>query len=174
MGGRLHAAGLATIAVAAVAVLTGEPASTAPADGNGDVFRGSPAIMSCVESYSAMTLAKRGFAFDGTVTTIDEGDGTTPYITVTFRVHRWYRNGSRDHALVAMFPPGSPPTGSVRGCWCPASPAATGGRIWPGHAASPAGMTYARPTSGAGPSIFPLPPGYKVHQCSSDPSAAAG
>lgn len=115
MGGRRHLiAALTAIAIAGAAVLTGEPASAPPpVDVGGDVFGDLPdAKLSCVESYSPGALANRGFAFDGTVTAIDPGSGSELYDTVTFRIHRWYRNGSRDHAFVAMPRAAAYPIGS--------------------------------------------------------------
>ena len=46
-----------------------------------------PGVAQCVETYSLETLRKRGFAFDGTVTTIDGDD-------VTFAVNAAYRGAS--------------------------------------------------------------------------------
>lgn len=58
------------------------------------------AAYSCVETYSAETLVRRSFAFDGTVLATEvrtdprlpEGEGKVPW--VTFEVNRWFRGGS--------------------------------------------------------------------------------
>ncbi|MFI7074821.1 hypothetical protein [Micromonospora sediminicola] len=64
---------------------------------------------SCLEAYSRATLAGRAFAFDGTVLGVADrpadGDGSDPYVSVTFAVTRWYRGGQGDRTTVAMFPP---------------------------------------------------------------------
>jgi hypothetical protein len=87
---------------------------------SGDVFPGHAA--SCVEEYSAATLARRAFAFDGTVTGIGpspnddpawpSGGGPDPYVPVTFTVNRWYRGGDGATITVAMLPP-SPSTSEI-------------------------------------------------------------
>lgn len=80
-----------------------------PTGRQGDVF-GSGQAASCVERYSPQTLAKRGFAFDGTVVSIGKppstAGGADPYVPVLFHVNRWFRAGHGDQATVGMFPPG--------------------------------------------------------------------
>ncbi len=57
---------------------------------------------SCAELYSLETLARRGIAFDGTVTAVELRDDPvmggeemkTPW--VTFKVNRWYCGGERN------------------------------------------------------------------------------
>lgn len=54
---------------------------------------------SCAELYSPETLARRGIAFDGTVTAVELRDdsvmgGKMPW--VTFKVNHWYRGGEGD------------------------------------------------------------------------------
>lgn len=70
--------GLAIAAVAAVAILVNTAESPAPNETPG------VGIGSCVETYSADTLANRDFAFDGTVTAID-GDSATFTVNEAFR-----------------------------------------------------------------------------------------
>jgi hypothetical protein len=79
-----------------------------PATHQGDVF-GSGTAFDCVERYSPQTLAKRGFAFDGTVLSVQgrsAGGAADPYVPVVFQVNRWFRGGHGDRVTVAMFPPG--------------------------------------------------------------------
>ena len=68
---------LALAAVAAVAVLVNGGGNPSPSQEPG------PNIGSCVETYSAETLANRDFAFDGIVTAID-GDSATFEVTEAF------------------------------------------------------------------------------------------
>ncbi|MFF5225460.1 hypothetical protein [Dactylosporangium sp. NPDC000521] len=76
----------------------------------GDVFAGTSASQSCVESYSAQSLARRSFAFDGSVTGIGTTDaGTSMFLPVTFKVHRWFRGGSAESVTVEL----PNPTGGV-------------------------------------------------------------
>jgi hypothetical protein len=120
------AAGVAVV-VASVLAITGlsgsrnRPPSAAPPNQSpsaqptqtperqGDVF-GSGIAASCVEPYSPQTLAKRSFAFDGTVLSVGKPSASgseviDPYVAVVFHVNRWYRGGNGDRVTVAMFPP---------------------------------------------------------------------
>jgi hypothetical protein len=69
---------VALAAVAAFAVLFDRGATPAPSQEPG------PNVGSCVETYTAGTLANRDFAFDGTVIAID-GDSATFAVTEVFR-----------------------------------------------------------------------------------------
>lgn len=69
---------------------------------------------SCVEQFSAETLASRSWAFDGTITEvvrpIDPHSGAPEDIltSVTFRVDHWYKGGSGDTVTVKTYnTPGS-------------------------------------------------------------------
>ncbi|WP_344506842.1 hypothetical protein [Dactylosporangium maewongense] len=76
----------------------------------GDVFAGTSASQSCVEAYSAQSLARRSFAFDGSVTGIGATDAATGmFLPVTFKVHRWFRGGSAESVTVGL----PNPTGGV-------------------------------------------------------------
>lgn len=68
----------AAAVVAAIAVLLSGGGAPAPSQEPG------PNVGSCVETYSAGTLANRDFAFDGTVTDID-GDLVTFAVNTAFR-----------------------------------------------------------------------------------------
>jgi hypothetical protein len=116
------AAGIAVVAVAVLAAtgVLGSRSQPPPAASNsthqtpsaepqGDVF-GTGVGLSCVETYSPQTLARRAFAFDGTVVSIGEPSSTghevaDPYVPVTFAVTHWFRGGQGDRVTVAMFPP---------------------------------------------------------------------
>ena len=77
----LAAAGtsIAGAALALIVVTSGTKPPTPPAVGNGGVSSAS-----CVETYSVTALAKRSFAFDGTVSAI-AGDEVTFMINERFR-----------------------------------------------------------------------------------------
>lgn len=86
--------------------------SAAPADSR----RGEVApetAFSCVEQYSPAAVATRGFAFDGTIISIDTdagGTSTTSLATdswqVTFEVHEWFVGGDGVREVtVTMFRP---------------------------------------------------------------------
>jgi hypothetical protein len=81
------------------------PAGTAvgqPAAQRAGGEEGQPAgtAYSCVETYSAETLGRRAFAFDGTVLEVEtrtdprlpQGEDEVPW--VTFEVNRWFKAGS--------------------------------------------------------------------------------
>ena len=75
------------------------PGSTAPRSPNADWLVGKASAASCVEQFSVKSLAKRSWAFDGTVTDVvpprDE-DSEEPEDIVThviFRVNRWFTGG---------------------------------------------------------------------------------
>lgn len=67
----------------------------------------------CVSTYSLRRLQNRIFAFDGTVVRIaavssgagTAGLGNLGYVSVTFKVNRWFRGGSQAKVVVAMFGP---------------------------------------------------------------------
>ena len=76
--------------------------SAQPADqggGSGPSSADTSTSALCVETYSPETLANRSFAFDGTVTSIEERvdpklEGENESSWVTFDVHEWYLGGS--------------------------------------------------------------------------------
>ena len=117
--------GVAAVTVASLAMLpqsdrdpvAGRP-STSP---NGSTAAypspgGSGAVefagtFSCVESYRPALLPNRGFAFDGTITSIGQApqDGEQVDLDlqdVTFAVHSWYAGGDVPTVTVAMYKPG--------------------------------------------------------------------
>lgn len=74
-----------------------EPAAQEAGGGEGQP---GAAAYSCVETYSAETLGRRSFAFDGTVLEVEtrtdprlpRGEDEVPW--VTFEVNRWFKGGS--------------------------------------------------------------------------------
>jgi hypothetical protein len=73
---------------------------------------GSGIAASCIGPYSQQELAKRSFAFDGTVMSVGKPptsgeEGSDPYVPVVLHVNHWYRGGTGDRVTVAMFPPGA-------------------------------------------------------------------
>jgi len=73
--------------------------SSSPASGvtrTGELRSDSDTVASCAFSYPD-TLGERGFAFDGTVTAIEDE-------TTTFRVERWYAGGEGDSVAVPLRP----------------------------------------------------------------------
>ena len=67
---------------------------------------------SCVEQYSPAAVGTRGFAFDGTITAIDEGSQQTGTSLagaesweVTFEVNEWFSGADTPSVVVSMFRP---------------------------------------------------------------------
>ena len=122
--GRLRIAAVATaLAIVAIAAflsirllgssgqspaVASSPTQSAAPSVSGDVFAGASAF-SCVEEYGPQTVARRGFAFDGTITRVGErsssGEVVDPYLSVVFTVTRWFRGGQGTQVAVAMLPP---------------------------------------------------------------------
>jgi hypothetical protein len=100
----LAAAAAAVAVIAAVGLVVGSAdrdTEAPPADASWLVAQG---ISSCVEQYSVVTLAERGYAFEGVITDVagpsdpsspDPADQTT---TVTFEVVQWFWGGSAPSA----------------------------------------------------------------------------
>ena len=93
-------------------------ASTLPAwDGSPSMPLASPSQVSCVTDYTLEQLSERGFAFDGTVVSVEApaGPGTVPaaeldslpIINATLEVHEWFKAGDSNitSITVAMPPP---------------------------------------------------------------------
>lgn len=62
----------------------------------------------CVETYSPSSLPNRGFAFDGTISSIGRpGDDPMDMglLPVTFDVHEWFVGGQENPATVSMYQP---------------------------------------------------------------------
>lgn len=89
--------------------------STSPSASPSDERRGEVAAnstSSCVEQYSPAAVATRAFAFDGTVTSIDEDArqtdtslGGADSWEVTFEVHEWFSGGDAQSVVVSLFRP---------------------------------------------------------------------
>ena len=85
--------------------------SAAPRDDRqGEVAPNS--AFSCVEQYSPAAVATRGFAFDGTVRSIDKGPRQSDTNVagadswdVTFEVNEWFSGGDSRSVVVSMFRP---------------------------------------------------------------------
>ncbi|MEU8609322.1 hypothetical protein AB0C29_15100 [Actinoplanes sp. NPDC048791] len=65
---------------------------------------------SCAGGYSPREVARRAFAFDGTVTAIgpvdpDRVHAVRGYVGVTFTVNEWFSGGSGPTVTIAMSPP---------------------------------------------------------------------
>lgn len=77
-----------------------------PGQSRGDVFGAGSANLSCVESYTPESLARRSFAFAGTVSDVGaRAAGGDPFVPVTFQVHQWFRGGRGESVTVTMLPP---------------------------------------------------------------------
>ena len=80
-----------------------EPSGEPPSESSGD-STSSLSASSCVEEYTLETLPHRRFAFDGTVTAIEQGeyeaDAAAARTSVTYDVHEWYAGG--DGATVTL------------------------------------------------------------------------
>jgi hypothetical protein len=102
--GAAAAAVLAAGAVSAV-ILTGGSSDDAP----GPPDRGSGSVAaSCVEQFSIETLARRDFAFDGTITEIippedPEAEKVAAAAEVVFDVHRWYKGGGGETVTLKTY-----------------------------------------------------------------------
>lgn len=92
-------------------------ASSGPASEEATAVPETPAaaaadvLASCVEVYSPAAVARKGFAFDGTVIEIgpartNRPGGELDLASVTFRVHTWFRGGSDETVTVDMDSPG--------------------------------------------------------------------
>jgi hypothetical protein len=74
------------------------------------------ASASCAVGYAPEVVAKRAFAFDGTITRIGTGTtnkadkGALETEAVTFRVNEWWRGGTRQSVTVDMLSPGGTST----------------------------------------------------------------
>jgi len=100
-------AGAGAVAAAAVAVIVFALPTRSPTQSSGPLGRpqhtlGSAA--SCVETYSLSRLGGRDFAFDGTVTAIEEPplESNEPTL-VTFAVSHWYKGGSGDQVQLKTY-----------------------------------------------------------------------
>lgn len=84
-------------------IVSSPTASPAPGAAPGS---GSAAL--CVDYYSPASVAKRSFAFDGTVTAVGEGTTNKPgmgdldTVAVTFEVTEWFRGGDGTSVTVDM------------------------------------------------------------------------
>lgn len=108
----------AAAGIAVAASLTGHipistpsaPSVTAEHGGRGGEPVPGGAAASCVESFSPTALARRSFAFDGTVLAVGparsnrpQGD-QLPLLGVTFRVNKWFTGGADRTVIVDMSP----------------------------------------------------------------------
>ncbi|GAA3941341.1 hypothetical protein [Actinoplanes auranticolor] len=88
---------------------TAPPAAHPSADRRTGALPGAPGG-SCALAYSPREVARRAFAFDGTVTAIGTGhidrpDSVRNQAGVTFTVHEWFAGGSGATVAVDMPPP---------------------------------------------------------------------
>jgi hypothetical protein len=126
----------------AVAVQSGGPASTIVAIPSPTSVKASPSpgtagqrsgalpdngASSCVEAYSPQTVARRAFAFDGTVTHLgpgttdrpgfgkldSDGAGQPGYVAVTFTVNAWFHGGTSAKVTADMTSPATGGGGEV-------------------------------------------------------------
>ena len=74
--------------------------SIAPRSDKAETTGGSGALGSCVERYNVKTLAKRSFAFDGTVSGMKKASTETGADLVTFNVSHWYKGGSANQVTL--------------------------------------------------------------------------
>ena len=84
-------------------------------EAGGTVPGGAVTSGSCVERYSPENLAKRGFAFDGTLERVTaRGSEQDEVQLVTFKVNRWYRGGTDAEVTLEGYGFGEPTSaGSV-------------------------------------------------------------
>ena len=97
--------GVRAIVVTGFLVLTAcssTPSRSSKSDNTG-ASGGSSAASSCVEQYNLGTLAKRSFAFDGTVRSVTKTDSETGADQVTFDVGHWYKGGTSDQITLKTY-----------------------------------------------------------------------
>jgi hypothetical protein len=112
------AAVLVTVAVVVgVAALSDRPTTSGPVVApppsaqQGALFGGPDSAVSCVKEYSPQEVARRSFAFDGTVTGIGQATtgrsdrGPLSLAGVTFEINEWFKGGSEDTVMVDLPPP---------------------------------------------------------------------
>jgi hypothetical protein len=81
-----------------------------------DAGLGSTSSGSCVEQYSRATLAKRDFAFDGTIEAVAKASSETGADQMTFTVNRWYRGGPAREVTLSAYGVGTVTSaGSISG-----------------------------------------------------------
>jgi hypothetical protein len=99
------AASMVAVGAVSAAVLTGGSSGDAPrATDRG----GGSALASCVEQFSVEGLARRDFAFDGTITEVippedPEAEGPAAAAEVVFEVNHWYKGGSGDTVTLKTY-----------------------------------------------------------------------
>ncbi len=90
----------ASAALFALTACSSEPqASPSPDPSVG----GGEALGSCVEQYSPSTLAKRSWAFDGTVKSSMKATTETGADSVTFAVNHWFKGGTSSSITVETY-----------------------------------------------------------------------
>jgi hypothetical protein len=92
----------ASAALAVLVACSSKPQS-APRSSEPVTTGGGAALGSCVERYSPATLAKRSFAFDGTVKSSAKSTTETGADTVTFTVNHWYKGGSATEVTLKTY-----------------------------------------------------------------------
>lgn len=84
--------------------------ATVAADGPTEPVDGGETA-SCFERYDSAAVARRAFAFDGTITKIRPvprtmvGEAVLDTVAVTFSVNEWLRGGRASTVTVQMYPP---------------------------------------------------------------------
>ena len=86
-----------------LAACSSKPSTSPRSDNTGPVGGSGAALGSCVERYNLKTLAKRSFAFDGTVSVVKKADSETGADEVTFNVGHWYKGGSEDQITLKTY-----------------------------------------------------------------------
>jgi hypothetical protein len=99
------AAGVLAVGAISAVLLRGDPSSDGPRSPSRG---GGTALGSCVEQFSVETLARRDFAFDGTITEVlppedPEAQGPAAATEVVFDVHRWYKGGVGDSITLKTY-----------------------------------------------------------------------
>lgn len=101
------AAAFTLLAAAAVGMVAlRDEGGTAVATGDASWLTDSTSTMSCVEEYTPENLARRSWAFDGTIVEVvppvdlESPDPDDQVTLVTFRVDRWYAGGPAETVTV--------------------------------------------------------------------------
>lgn len=99
------AAGVLAAGAIAAVLLTAGPSREAP---RSSTRGGGSALGSCVEEVSVESLARRDFAFDGTISEVippedPEAEGPAAAAEVVFEVHRWYKGSRGDTVTLKTY-----------------------------------------------------------------------
>ena len=86
-----------------LAACSSRPSATSTQPGRSDTSGEGAVLGSCVEGYNLQNLAKRSWAFDGTVVSSKKTEAETGTDTVTFHVSRWFKGTSESEVVLETY-----------------------------------------------------------------------